>query len=446
MDPEIIAKRILVCLLVPACLGCSDDSSDYVRASKSLAQSLLDEASQQAEHPGPDSADTIEAVSGTNVTACPEGGPPHGRQVLFLDATQSMAGFTGRSGTFTAFDRVLARLATELGIEEVALFGETGGSPDGLYQTVRFGRELHEPDSYDRLNNPDYCLVRDLLGSDSLGTSLYISDGVQSSEDYGISSPTVAAFREWIGGGRALEILAFRSEFSGRAWSEQRRRWIGEADIESRPFYVFIFARTSAEVSGLVAGLPEEIRDLATRISFHEDPVACSMNLGSSFYERDPDINWIHLRSLSGTSSSDDVIPGILRCRMDEAYPLASLVGDVDPSYYAWNGADNGFVGPSDPPGGTTLEVDSIGTDPGLVEIPIRAEWSLVHGIGFYRLKTSALPGGIRPTIRDLSTDSDSALEDFDRTFRFDWLIGHLVRAQLETQDLERSMFVLLEP
>lgn len=425
--------------------GC--DQNPHVRLSQELADSLH---SSQPENTRAGAGPNEGLPDGAQF-GCPADPPPEGALRLFLDATRSMEGFTGGPQEFTEFDGVLARIATQLGIDRVVLFGETEAR-NGLYRGVPFSPNLHEPQAYDGLNNPDYCLVTDLTEG-PVGVSLYLTDGVQSSGVYGPQAPMVRVLRAWLESGRGLEILALSSSFSGPAWSEQRKAWIGRADIDARPFYLFIFASSPADAHDVLARLRPLFAEASVRLSFTPDPVSCFVDLQyvQGHYQLNPEYNWIYYRrprpSPDDRKLSERLEPGAVQCRFSESYPLQSMVAANSVRFYGWEGRRDGFNGPVSPPPSTTVRTDSVlSSSMNGALIPIRVQLPLMYGIGMYAVDLEVTPGRIRADVASLSTDSDSDLADFEQTYRFDWLIEPLIRAQLGNIQVRFPLFILVEP
>jgi hypothetical protein len=64
---------------------------------------------------------------------------------------------------------------------------------------------------------------------------------------------------------------------------------------------------------------------------------------------------------------------------------------------------------------------------------------------GLYHLRIQGQPGGLRSDFTKWSTDSDATPGSFDRTFRFSWLLHHLVQAQFEWDRHAHPLFLTLQ-
>lgn len=376
---------------------------------------------------------------------------------LYLDASRSMAGFVGCSGSPTEFDQVMDRLANDLEITDVRLFGTPPGA-GSLVEERPLDRSVHCPDAFRRLQNPDYELYA-LLEHDST-VNVYITDGVQSATRATTPSPSVAALQRWLAGGRALAILAYRSRFTGDAWSEQRNGWIGPVNVPDRPFYVFVLASTEEAVDETIArispeedSLPEGSARSAGRLRpdltlrFPAAPFACEIRRKIGAQQMMDPPPWalvppsVHRQMVGNPIPVADYI-----CTIRDGYPLRTVEGTLRADYRRWDGQK--FGDPTPLPEGASLRTRrSLATGDRSVTvvqgtIPLDQPGTL---FGFYHVRLSPRPGALKAQMDSLSTNSDIDPAQFNRTYRFSWLVEHLVRSQFARGPHPASLFLTIQ-
>ncbi len=260
-------RVVAVLLLLPTVggLGGCDEGGKVQRASLALAERLEDLIVLERDS-GPSGA-----PGAFGATPCPPGdlalASAGSGARLYVDATQSMAGYTGPPTATTEFDNILDLLAVDLQVTEVTLFGVPSVPEQHLYDVVNAGPALHQAGTYNRLNNPDYCLFQ-AIPPDPTPLHVYVTDGVQSAQNFAVPSPTVRALLHWLEEGHALTILAFRSRFSGQGWSESLKSWIAPVFAERRPFYAFLLGRDQDVIDDALERFSPALVERATVLRF----------------------------------------------------------------------------------------------------------------------------------------------------------------------------------
>lgn len=373
------------------------------------------------------------------------GAGPH----LVLDATQSMAGFTGEYGQVTAFDNVLDRISVDWGVSTVTLFGEQSRE-DELYAYSTLGRAVHEPEAYTRLQNPDYCFVQALDSLDGSSVVAYLTDGVQSASAFGNPSPTVRKLKEWLATGHALEIISFESEFSGRAWSEQQQGWVGWASVEDRPFYMFVFAHDQGELDEAIGNLSPALLTSAERLRFPPQPLSCTVRVEAhTTYPPPAEAPYAFIgtqvREQFFTTSPDTV--ALYSCQIAAGYPVASLTVQPSIDYWRWNPAAEAFVSAPTPTGADFRSDVQLSGNTGVAVTAVLPSTSFgaQSRFGFYHVRLAPQSSALRSRVSELSTESDADVGEFSKTYRFDWLIEHLVRAHFARAVSPESLFLTVQ-
>lgn len=440
------SRHVAAILAAALVLGaCGSEGTERVRrASLELASRLASDAQRQDGTPvaGRDSLpscriDSSDVAPGAGIR-------------LYLDATQSMAGFTGGRTGATRFDEVLDRVSSLAGLSELTLFGRQAGAPGGMLTETPFGPDLHRKATFARTHNPDYCLFR-ALGRGGGGVHLYLSDGVQSAVRYGVPSPTAVALRGWLAENRSLAILAFRSGFEGRAWSEQRRRWVGRVEVERRPFYLFVLAPDDASLDRFLENRlgPGDFDGDVEMFRFSPDPIRCRLEATGRYHASTSDPPWSFLMPAQQERLQDAPREvATMTCEARPGYPVGEVLARVDAEYRAWSTAGGSFGPPREPPPGTSFSAEPApgGSAAGLppLKVAARAPDDTGTRFGFYHLSLETHPGELAAAAEALTTDSDADPENFDRTYRFDWLLEHLVRWQVGRSAHRESFFLTL--
>jgi hypothetical protein len=317
----------------------------------------------------------------------------------------------------------------------VTLFGEPRPPASNLYELRNFDHTIHQRSTFWRLNNPDFCLFRD-IDQDSTPLHVYVTDGVQSAADFSIASPSVRILQERVAGGKALAILAFNSRFAGRAWSEQRRAWIGNVDVAGRPFYAFIFAPSEAALEAGLNRLSPQLRGMATELRFPPSPISCRIEWKGHRQQEHTTPPWALLGQRARRASSNgpaDLAEYI--CDIHTGFPAEAVLPTLEKQYRRWLPGEKRFAAASTtPPNGVVFLADSVTTGPSGSRLLIRALMpdDPQTRFGFFEMRIRGRPGLLKFDVRNLSTDSDGSIDDFERTYRFDWLVEHLVRDRFD--------------
>lgn len=411
------AHPVLVWLLLSVgavSLGCDGSISSVERESRQAAVEWTAAA---------DSSAVMDSVA-------PQGA---GGIRLYIDASRSMSGFAGCVETPTRFNTLLDRLTSDLAITRAVRFGERTAGSGQPFEEVALSRAVHCSQFYDRLQNPDFALYNAAMADSTGATFLYLTDGVQSDWTGPNPGPSIGALRDWVQADRTLAILSFRSEFNGPAWSEQRQRMLQRVSVPDRPFYLFILAPDDTSVDGLLRRLSRAVLTDAHLIRFGTDRVHCESSAADKLpkYRQTSVPPWAMVRhdALARTNS-------ILKyqCQIAPEYPVASVQPQVTMLYRAWSG--NAFNDSRELLPGTSLSGDSVDTsaDGSTAVLQGRLPFDNAARFGLYQMKLSAEAGALRPEVEALSTDSDASADGFGQTYRFSWMIEHLVRVDIARQ------------
>jgi hypothetical protein len=368
---------------------------------------------------------------------------------LFVDASQSMQGyFDCTLGESREISTVLARLTTDLRITTATLFGVPHKDARRVSFVERpIDRAMRCPETYSWVNNPDAELVEALVQDTSSVISVYLTDGVQSAGDADTPSPTARALEEWLRAGRGLAILAFRGTFRGRGWSEEHQQWVYGINVPDRPFYFFFFGPSDAAVQAALQGLSADLRSQALQIRLSARPHDCEIKptrRGRVTGTTDPP--WVLLRTQATQQMEKGLEPlGDFTCRVPDGYPTGTVLARVHPTYYQFRGGRFQVV--ERLPLGADFRADSVQrSDGGSSTVLLgRVPSDQAARYGLYALRVRVVPGDVRDEVRRLSIDQDGRPEDFDRTYRFLWLIDRLLVSRLEREPLELPYFITLQ-
>jgi hypothetical protein len=364
---------------------------------------------------------------------------------MYIDASQSMAGFVGCRGATTEFDATVDRLANDLGIADVTMFGEGRGA---MLQQRPLDAAVHCPDAYRQVRNPDFALYQAIRSDSSSGVHLYVTDGVQSASTAATPSPSVAALQQWISEGKGLAILAFRSRFSGPLWSEQASRWLGRAEAAARPFYVIVLAPSDAAVDAVIARLSPSLKQHATEMRFSGPGTDCDVRRkASQIVDAKSDPVWMFIGSAQRAQGSGGALPlAEMRCAIAPSAAIGEVGARLVVDYHPFRG---GSFGPSGPvPAGTQFQASSTGAVPDTSVVLVSASVPPKQPgtrFGFYQVRMTPVPGLLKPAITELSTESDAAVSSAGSTYRFAWMVEHLARSQFERTATPQSFFLTLQ-
>ena len=430
--------------------GCGCNVNCVAQASIALAGSL--EANSGSE---PSDATTI-----ADPPECTSFQPSPSTEdyLMFIDITQSMAGFTA-GAVYREFDEVMDDVSSALGLSRVVLFGKSGA----LFQESAASFVLHDEAVYTGENNPDYCLWDFALNWDGDKPIVYLTDGVQSAESIGAPGPSVDALKKWLEKGHHVGIMAFRGKFSGRLWSEQAGNWIGvvsedfvsEASEKRRPFYLFVLASDEDELEDVFEQLDNTLRQdgaalkpqygtSLTTVQFGERERACNLRSTMPYFmaETSSRWTWVDDQRIPAFKTDPGTEIGTWVCDDLENAPSGpSASGSVEFKYWEWDRNARAFGGPKNNPQGAKFNLEentlrgTLGSNfPGT---PTRHT--------FWALEVSGERGPMRPDLRALSTFSDATLDAADKTYRFDWLIANLAAADFERRPPTASLYMTVK-
>lgn len=345
---------------------------------------------------------------------------------LVIDGSQSMAGFVACGADASAFDLTLDRIAADLGLTTVVRFG---GDDGGELESVPVSGSLHCPEFYAATQNADHRLLEEIQRDLSSDVHLYVTDGV-SSDAMLTQSATIRAFSGWIERGGSVAVLAKRSRFDGRLWSEQTKRWIGRARVSSRPYYVVILSRSPKRLEETLARLSPEVRTNESLLVFGAPTARCAYTPGRvAVQTKNDSLAWLMLTTKSSETAAGSGVE-IWRhgCAQGPGTPYRAVRPRVDSiGFYAWNGTD--YVRQSELPTGARITIEPMRdtTDRSVV----KAILPKVQGtrFGFYALHVTDRDVELRAMADSLSTDSDATEASFSRTYRIKWLLEQLARA-----------------
>jgi hypothetical protein len=421
------ALKALLAACTITLTGCEKELDRVMAASRNLSGALA------------------RADSGGSAVQATAPAPAGDETRLYVDASRSMAGFVGCRATATEFDQVLDRMANDLGITSVRLFGQPAGAGT-LVEERPLDHSVHCPDAFRRLQNPDYELYTLMEGDSAARVNVYFSDGVQSATRAATPSPSVRALQGWLAKGRALAILAFRGRFAGDAWSEQRGGWMGPVEVPDRPFYVFVLAYSETDVDETLAKLSPSLQPEAT-LRFPSAPFSCDIRRKVAAQAETTSPPWalvpptVHRQMAENPAHVADYA-----CTIRQGYPLRVVEAALSTSYRRWDGQDFGGESALPETAAFTLGKAAPGAAGSVTPlhgtVPRDQPGTL---FGFYHLRFSPRPGALRPELESLSTESDADHAQFNRTYRFSWLVEHLVRSQFARGPRPASLFLTIQ-
>lgn len=424
-----VCKRsfLVISVCVSAVAGCDGEMQRVAEASQALAQQLA--SADAVRRPDPPARASPHASAETR---------------LYVDASRSMAGFVGCRNAPTKFDQVMDRMANDLGITSVRMFGTVSGGGT-LVEERPLDRGTHCPETFRRLQNPDYELYALMERDSSAPVNLYFTDGVQSAT-FATPSPSVAALQRWLAARRALAILVFRSRFAGEAWSEQQGEWIGSVDVPNRPFYVFVLAPHEDAIDRTLDQLSPSLRpDLTLR--FPANPFTCGLRRRIAAQREAASPPWALVPpSVHQQMVGKQVAVADYSCAIREGYPLRTVEAAVRSTYRRWDGQR--FGGESPLPENASVRLQpamarSEGSTATVTGTVPRDQPGTRYG--FYHLRLTPRPGALRTEVDALTTNSDVDPRQFDRSFRFSWLVEHLVRSQFARGPQPSSLFLTIQ-
>ena len=126
--------------------------------------------------------------------------------------------------------------------------------------------------------------------------------------------------------------------------------------------------------------------------------------------------------------------------------PPHAVEAALSASYRRWDGQGFGGEGALPQPAAFTLGNPAPGATGSVTTlhgtVPRDQPGTL---FGFYHLRLTPRPGALRPELESLSTESDADPAQFNRTYRFSWLVEHLVRSQFARGPRPASLFLTIQ-
>ena len=443
-----VAAVAFVLLSTASCGGCNGVDC-VIQASEDLAEELISQKSPQV----PD----IVEIAGAPTCAPFVPASTVGQGLIFIDITQSMAGFTS-GAEYREFDYVMDAVSGSLGVSNIVEFGNKGGA---LFSELPTSSAQHDQATYVGQNNPDYCLYNFALNWQEDKPILYLTDGVLSALSGTASGPTIGALYQWLEAGHHIGTMAFRGGFAGRLWSEQAGNWIGEVDVPDRPFYLFILTRDQNQLTAvldqlrrvLLTGQGGTLREQfapagvvgdspLTIVQFGERERSCSVQSVIPNFTQNTALGW----TMVAGQTADDLKNSTQELVTWECFPAALANdpseqwfsgGDMTFTYHVW--AEPTFTAAANPleanfeVAGSTLE-GTIGRG-----FPTTTQYS------FWALEMRGRRGPLRQDLRDLSTFSDTDVTRANRTYQFDFLIENLALFDFERNPATASFYLTVD-
>lgn len=410
-----VVLQSIALLAVALVMGCKTEPDRVKEESKTLAKESVEAYSDSAGYSGSTLDDSHSAAAPT--------------PAFVIDASRSMVGFVDGDHD-SEFSRVLDRLTTSMGVQQAWKFGQAARGSGDLMEMRPLDRSVHRPSFYDRLQNPDHELFALAVSDSTDRPYVYVTDGVQSAERGENQAAALNHLREHLQEGGALAILAFKSQFSGRGWSEQQQQWIGDVDVADRPFYAIITASSTADMNALMSMMPPDLLEAATVMTFGGELIRCTTSPADlPKVSESSDRSWFMLELSAAASASPEAVTlGTLECEIPTGLPLVTVRAEVSSLYRPWDHAEGRFGGPEPSP--STFSVGAPSARSGGSSAPITALLRDVPqtGYGYYELRFAAEAGDIASAVEELSSESDDEAEDFRRTYRLKWLVEPLVR------------------
>lgn len=364
---------------------------------------------------------------------------------MYVDGSQSMAGFTaGRVATL--FDEVLDKITFTVGIDSLYRFGQY---PGGFFERFPASSQMRQTEFYDRTNNPDQQLFSRILADTTGRAFLYITDGVLSDQGGLNQASVVNQLTSHLARGGGIGLLVFRSAFRGRAWSEQNKAWIGEADVEARPFYLFLIAPSEASLDILFTRLGSLRLSADHLYRFDRAAVSCAPLLAkkmpTEYAVPKRHWYWVPLDELEKQQREHMLT---YSCDVEEDFPLTGFQADLKSTLYTWDLSAKRFRPSPETAASVRLAVSSDKTDSSehKSEATVTTFFDLPAGrFHFLHVRAASPLGHLRPELDSLSTDSDATLEAFTRTYRLGWLVEELAHHQLQGPQVSQPLFLTLE-
>jgi hypothetical protein len=402
-------------LAISSGCGSACRRSEVAHASRDLALALSQNKQPEPERPPTTSLASLETR-------------------LYLDATESMAGFVGGANRST-FDQLLDEIGTALPRCQLFRYGQevdvSSTEPSPIFARTGFGAQVHDPTFYSADFNPDDRLVEYLASEAPSIFSVIVTDGVYSEPAGSTSPPVVEAYRKCMQRGMSLGVFVLRSEFVGNFYSESRRAWLGQLSVPSRPFYAFVLSPAAKAIEDFAERIRTPFPE-AELLLFASAGARATMSLksGPTAYSssRSGEPLWGMFEARAFTDAGVFPLEYTIDLDIPSNYPAAEMRIETAADYYTWR--DGRFVkSETGPPEGFRAETEKFdpatsGAEGTRLRISIPFDRSVDYG--FYHLRITPMFKSVRGSIADLSTRDDGNPQDANRTFRFYELITAL--------------------
>lgn len=483
-------KKIVFTLVIscPFMLGCTSSSSVFEKA-RDCAGAItaqgtceaLAAANTNANRQIPSSPPAQSPINSSSDLATVE-------SRIYLDASESMGGFAvptennqfikllGTIG-YTMPGCHLFKYGTPTGKTSSGAPPAAAGDITNNLTEIRFSKDFENKAFYNLGNNQDDILINFLASEEKPARSVLITDGVYSSPGAELQPETVKSIENWMKRGRFFGILIFNSPFKGRFWSENKRSWIENADIEKRPFYAFVFSPDETGFNELRDKLAVEFPDLSV-LAFPKEAALCKLEpktKNSLEQSAEPPDSPFYLYQYTSEIFDDNNSAQLfydLVCKPAEAYPVGKFAVKTTLDYYSWENDDfkkndnpppyhieytpkNDVIDKAETPPAlpaatqdseTAASPSPLVANKGNMKISFNQEPKNLYGFYHLRINLSG-NNNLLPKIRASSTQDDSVPEDMDKTFRFYEFIAALTTVHLRDKEaikLPTPLFVVL--
>jgi hypothetical protein len=426
-----------ICTLALSCLllvsSCGRNYSTVAEQSEKLADQLF-------VHPQPQQSGAVSV-----------------ERRVYIDHSESMRGFVGNPAmaTRTTFDDFIDALPDVLPGCSVFRYGQQrrqnqlATNLSDIAIQVEFNRQLHNRELYGLEYNPDGSLIRGLVAEQRPVLSILVTDGVESDSHGTINTVVVDAIKAWMSEGKVFAILALKSRFSGRFYSESHGKMLNEVSVDARPFYAFVFSPNLRELEDLQEKLARRFPQIL-EIVFSDNSISGHIELptenGASYANNQPPNKPYYWQMLSkGKLEPNSEVPFAYKFTYDinPSYPMKSLGMRLTFKLHRWDASGEQFqqepvVLPinikfgseiersGEPAEGATIKQSFLLTPQWLSDANDQSDYS------FYSVEQSPYIKEIRDEIAALSTRDDSTTASADKTYRFQELIFALLDVHLK--------------
>lgn len=381
---------------------------------------------------------------------------PSQTQNIYIDTSVSIGGFIGKtsSGNRTNFDEFIDAMPDVLPGCQVYEYGLSTApnqpvkNVDEILTKAEFNAHLHEPSTYRRKFNPDDLLIQKIVSQTGPELSVILTDGVESDDRGQINTVLVNSIKSWLMQGKIFSILPLKSRFSGQYYSERQRKILGNATVEERPFYAFVFATSRSEYDDLFEKLRRRFASL-TAFLFADDAIVSRIEMpdhelsGIYDYRTPPDkpYFWQMISTATLGKQVEDISRYKYLYEIKPSYPVKNLGFRLQSTLYRWDSSRGTFDRES---GGPPVSVNlnesaaSSTTEPNVQSFTSSSEGLLrpvdLGDYQFYSFQPSVYIKEVAEKVTELSTRDDSTIESANKTYRFQ----ELVLAILDTHLRER--------